>query len=76
MGFPDGSDVKESLYLQSLYCRSAMQKTQVQSLGQKDPLEKEMGNHSSNLSWKIPNSCVVISHLALYIFINIVSLRV
>ena len=31
-----------------------MQETQVQSLGQEDPLEKEMANHSSILSWKIP----------------------
>ena len=27
---------------------------QVQSLGQKDPLEEEMGTHSSILDWKIP----------------------
>ena len=27
--------------------------TQVQSLGQKDPLEKEMATHSSTLAWKI-----------------------
>jgi len=26
----------------------------VQSLGQKDPLEKEMATHSSNLAWEIP----------------------
>ena len=26
----------------------------VQSLGQEDPLEKEMANHSSILTWKIP----------------------
>ena len=32
----------------------AMQKTQVQSLGQEDPLEKEMATHSSTLAWKIP----------------------
>ena len=31
-----------------------MQETQVQSLGQEDPLEKEMANHSSILAWKIP----------------------
>ena len=29
-------------------------KTQVQSLGQEDPLEKEMATHSSTLAWKIP----------------------
>ena len=32
----------------------AMQETWVQSLGQEDPLEKEMANHSSTLAWKIP----------------------
>ena len=32
----------------------AMQETQVQSLGQEDPLEKEMATHSSILAWKIP----------------------
>jgi len=31
-----------------------MQKTQVQSLGQKDPLEKEMATHFSILAWKTP----------------------
>ena len=32
----------------------AMQETQVQSLGQKDPLEKEIATHSSILAWRIP----------------------
>ena len=31
-----------------------MRETWVQSLGQEDPLEKEMANHSSTLAWKIP----------------------
>ena len=31
-----------------------MQETQVQSLGQEDPLEKEMATHSSVLAWEIP----------------------
>ena len=31
-----------------------MQETQVQSLGQEVPLEKEMATHSSILAWKIP----------------------
>ena len=34
----------------------AMQETWVQSLGQKDPLEKEMAPHSSTLAWKIPRT--------------------
>ena len=32
----------------------AMRETRVQSLGQEDPLEKEMATHSSTLAWKIP----------------------
>ena len=32
----------------------AMQQTWVQSLGQKDPLEKGMVTHSSILAWRIP----------------------
>ena len=31
-----------------------MQETWVQSLGQEDPLKKEMATHSSILAWKIP----------------------
>ena len=31
-----------------------MQETQVQSLGQEDPLEKGMATHSSILAWRIP----------------------
>ena len=31
-----------------------MQETQVQSLGQENPLEKEMTTHSGILTWKIP----------------------
>ena len=33
-----------------------MQETQVRSLGQEDPLEKEMATHSSTLAWKIPQT--------------------
>ena len=32
----------------------AMQKTRVRSLGQEDPVEKEMASHSRILSWIIP----------------------
>ena len=32
----------------------AMQETQVRSLGQEDPLEKEMATHSSIPAWRIP----------------------
>ena len=31
-----------------------LQETQVQSLGQEDPLEKEIITHSSILAWRIP----------------------
>ena len=31
-----------------------MREIQVQSLGQEDPLEKEMATHSSILAWRIP----------------------
>ena len=30
------------------------QETQVESLGQEDPLEKEMATHSIILAWRIP----------------------
>ena len=32
----------------------AVQETQVQSLGQEDPLEKAVATHSSVLAWRIP----------------------
>ena len=32
----------------------AMRETQVQPLGQENPLEKEMATHSSTHAWKIP----------------------
>ena len=32
----------------------AMQDTRVRSLGQEDPLEKEMATHSIILAWRIP----------------------
>ena len=35
---------------------SAMQKLQVQSLGQEDPLEKRMVTYSSILAWRIPRT--------------------
>ena len=39
---------------QRLKCLPAMQETWVRSLGQEDPLEKEMATHSSILAWRIP----------------------
>jgi len=32
----------------------AMQKSQIRSLDQEDPLEKVMATHSSILAWRIP----------------------
>ena len=34
----------------------AMQEIQVQSLGQEDPLKKEMATHTSILAWEIPKT--------------------
>ena len=34
----------------------AMWETWIQSLGQEDPLEKEMATHSSILAWEIPGT--------------------
>ena len=48
------ADYRASLVAQRLKCLPSMQETQVQSLGQEDPLEKEMATHSSTLAWKIP----------------------
>ena len=43
--FPDGSVVKNHLIVQEMWVRS---------LGQADPLQKEMATHSSILTWDIP----------------------
>ena len=45
-----------SLVAQRVKCLPAMQETWVRSLGQEDPLEKEMATHSSTLAWKIPRT--------------------
>ena len=45
MGYPGGLGVKNL---------PAVQETQVQSLGIKDPLEKEIATHSSILAWEMP----------------------
>ena len=43
-----------SLVAQMIKCLPAMQETLVRSLGQKDPLEKEMATDASILAWRIP----------------------
>ena len=45
LGFPGGSVVKNLPVKQEIW---------VQSLGQEDPLEKEMATHSSIFAWRIP----------------------
>ena len=45
MGFPNGSDSKESA------CNAG---DLVRSLGLEDPLEKEVATYSSILAWRIP----------------------
>ena len=44
---------RASLVVQPVKNLSAVQEAQVRSLGQEDPLEKEMATHSSILAWKI-----------------------
>ena len=46
-GFPGGSVIKNP---------SAVQEMGVRSLGQEDPLEKDMATHSSILAWEIPRT--------------------
>ena len=43
-----------ALVAQTVKRLSTMRETRVWSLGQEDPLEKEMATHSSTLAWKIP----------------------
>ena len=43
-----------SLGAQTLKSPPTTQEMRVQSLGQEDPLEKEMSSHSSILAWRIP----------------------
>ena len=58
--------LSRSLYIKPVFLSSsgdsvvknppARQETQVQSLGQEDPLEDEMAIHSSILAWEIPST--------------------
>ena len=47
LSFPGGSVIKNP---------PAMQESQVRSLGQEDPLEKEMATHSSIIAWRTPRT--------------------
>ena len=51
IGLPDDPS---SLVAQLVKSLPAMQETRLQSLGQEDPLEKEMATHYSILAWRIP----------------------
>ena len=43
-----------ALVAQMVKCLPTVRETRVRSLGQEDPLEKEMATLSSTLAWKIP----------------------
>ena len=49
MGFPGGTNGKKKPACQCRRCQRL-----VQPLGQEDPLEEGMVNHSSILAWRIP----------------------
>ena len=51
-----GNKWEEGAFLMAQTAKNlpAMQETQVQSLGQEDPLKEEMATHSSLLAWRIP----------------------
>ena len=48
MGFPGGPAIKNPPAMQE------PKETRVPSLGQEDPLEKDMATHFSLLAWRIP----------------------
>ena len=48
--------LRASLEVQRLRHLPAMWETWVRSLGQEDPLEKEMATHFSILAWRIPQT--------------------
>ena len=57
MGFQKRIPIKielASLLAQSVKNLPSMQETRVLSLGQEDPLEKDMATHPSILAWEIP----------------------
>ena len=50
----DYRDIGASLVAQMVKHLPTMQETWVRSLGQEDPLEKEIATHFSILPWRIP----------------------
>ena len=51
--FDQPNNIRAFLVVQTVKNLSAMWETQVQSLGQKDPLEKGVATYSSVLAWRI-----------------------
>ena len=54
VGHNRANKCQASLVAQTVKHLTAMRETWVQSLGQENPLEKEMATHSSSLAWEIP----------------------
>ena len=54
--YTDTKGFKASLVAHMVKNLPIMQDAWVQSLGQEDPLEKEMATHSSILAWRIPRT--------------------
>ena len=52
----EGRQKANSLVTPTVKSLPAVRETQVQSLGQEEPLEKEMATHSSILAWRIPRT--------------------
>ena len=63
-----------SLVAQMVKNPSAMQEPWVQSLGQEDPLEKEMATHSSTLAWKILIGCLFVLSMVSFVLQKLFSL--
>ena len=47
-------ELRASLVAQMIKNQPVIEETWIQSLGQEDPLEKEMATHSSVHAWRIP----------------------
>ena len=45
---------RTSLVAQMVKCLSTMKETWDRSLGQEEPLEKEIAPHSSTIAWEVP----------------------
>ena len=61
MGFPSGSEVKNSPAILET------QEMRVQSLDREDPLEEGKATHSSILAWRIPRTEEPLIHRVAYV---------